>query len=462
MAFGVLADDLTGALDGGLQLYRRGFSVSVYYSAVASELSAEQADIVVLDTESRNVAVDDAVEKTEEAVSLLRKNHIPIMCKKVDSTLRGNPGAELEALLKSAEIDAAVITPALPHTGRTVSDGVLYVHGVPVAGTEFATDPHSPIESSNIREIITKNASLTCIQLNRRSVYRAAKDPEKFLDERLPGELPAVYIADAENGKDLQRVAQFAAGCGDRLLACGSAGLLEHLAACMEASSPAKGSQREVSRTGIRRLLGALIPRITTVRRSAAHSTSRTNGRRPALVVSSSMSEVTRRQIEYVVSRGRVVWIRPEIQDVFKPDTALVDYSRRILQALSEGKHVLFDAGGKRGELPASQTQIAEQSAALQGFLSQLMVAVMKEIRSIDFGGLVITGGETAINVCTSLGACGIRIRGEIEPLVPTGTLIGGMAENLPVITKAGGFGSDAVIEKGCLYLTAAQTSRRL
>ena len=56
-------------------------------------------------------------------------------------------------------------------------------------------------------------------------------------------------------------------------------------------------------------------------------------------------------------------------------------------------------------------------------------------------GAILLTGGETAIAVLRTLGACGLRLAGEIEPGLALGTLAGGPFDGLVVMTKAGGFG---------------------
>jgi uncharacterized protein YgbK (DUF1537 family) len=55
------------------------------------------------------------------------------------------------------------------------------------------------------------------------------------------------------------------------------------------------------------------------------------------------------------------------------------------------------------------------------------------------FGGLIMTGGATAVGVARRLGAAGIELEGEVEAGVPVGALIG--PNPYPVVTKAGGFG---------------------
>ena len=446
MAVGIIADDLTGALDSGLQLYRKGLSVSVLFSNAESELAAGLSQVIVLDTETRNISAGEAVQKIKKAASQLLAHQIPLVYKKLDSTLRGNPGPEIAVILDSFDFDAAVLTPVLPVTGRTVRNGVLYVNGVPIADTEFSKDPLSPIETSDIAEIIARDTALSGIQLDKHALYAAKRDLHSFLETRRAKKKQTVLIADAETNADLRKVSRFVSHNRGKLLPCGSAGLLEHLAA------PRHGVSGEKRRFHFFRRLASAFP---VPRRGPAGRLSCP----PVLIVSSSMSEVTRRQIEFVTERELVVRIKPNDDYIFNTDDAPEVYSEKILSALLHGRNVLLDAGGKREELPDSRETVAGRSAVLQAFLSKVTKEVLKEISGSGLGGLAVTGGETAITVCSGLDSRGIRICGEIEPLVPAGILIGGRAQGLPVVTKAGGFGTDSVFKKTCDYFAKMRRS---
>jgi D-threonate/D-erythronate kinase len=54
-------------------------------------------------------------------------------------------------------------------------------------------------------------------------------------------------------------------------------------------------------------------------------------------------------------------------------------------------------------------------------------------------GGLVLTGGDTAIGVLGAFGVTALELVEEIEAGVPLSMSVGAIA--LPVVTKAGGFG---------------------
>jgi uncharacterized protein YgbK (DUF1537 family) len=61
-------------------------------------------------------------------------------------------------------------------------------------------------------------------------------------------------------------------------------------------------------------------------------------------------------------------------------------------------------------------------------------------------GGLVATGGDIARAVLGALGAGGLNLAGEVEPGVPLG--IADTQPPLPVVTKAGAFGSAQTLSR--------------
>ncbi|HCA1220612.1 TPA: four-carbon acid sugar kinase family protein, partial [Klebsiella pneumoniae] len=55
------------------------------------------------------------------------------------------------------------------------------------------------------------------------------------------------------------------------------------------------------------------------------------------------------------------------------------------------------------------------------------------------------SGGDVAIAVAHALGATGFQIRGRVAECVPYGHFLGGRWSR-PVMTKAGGFGTDTTL----------------
>jgi uncharacterized protein YgbK (DUF1537 family) len=81
-----------------------------------------------------------------------------------------------------------------------------------------------------------------------------------------------------------------------------------------------------------------------------------------------------------------------------------------------------------------------ERDASGSGSIVEALAEVVAGLSDRDlFDTLVLTGGETAVGVARRLGAVGIRLEEEVEPGIPTGSLIG--PSPYRVVTKAGGFG---------------------
>ena len=74
--------------------------------------------------------------------------------KKVDSVLRGQVVAELEAMMPQLGLKRALLVPANPALGRTISDGEYFIHGRPIHKTEFARDAEHPRLSPRVLDLM--------------------------------------------------------------------------------------------------------------------------------------------------------------------------------------------------------------------------------------------------------------------------------------------------------------------
>jgi len=85
---GIVADDLTGAMDSSGYFAHQGLSTVV----ILDPNFSSDADVVVINTNSRAEDPGTARKKIKQAVRSLVGR---VVYKKIDSTLRGNIGAEL-------------------------------------------------------------------------------------------------------------------------------------------------------------------------------------------------------------------------------------------------------------------------------------------------------------------------------------------------------------------------------
>ncbi len=147
---GVIADDLTGAAELGAVGLRHGLRAEI----VRSGRPGGAADLVCVDTDSRSCKPVEAAQRAAAAAKLLRGMGAKWIYKKVDSVLRGNVTAEVEAVMKQLDFKRALLLPANPSLGRVIRSGEYFVHGRPIHRTEFAKDPEYPRRTAHVLRML--------------------------------------------------------------------------------------------------------------------------------------------------------------------------------------------------------------------------------------------------------------------------------------------------------------------
>lgn len=121
----IIADDLTGALDAAAPFAARGLHTRVaLHPGALPEALAAAPRIVAVSTDSREIPPDRAREAVREAVRALPKG--TALFKKVDSRLKGNVAAELDAI----DYRRALVAPAIPAFDRRTRNGHIEGFGV--------------------------------------------------------------------------------------------------------------------------------------------------------------------------------------------------------------------------------------------------------------------------------------------------------------------------------------------
>ncbi|CAN5545087.1 four-carbon acid sugar kinase family protein [soil metagenome] len=389
MQVGIIADDLTGAMDSGAQLARAGYRTAVAFHG--SPLPpAPDLDAVAVDTDSRRLEPEAAAERVREATRKLK--NAGIFYKKLDSTLRGPIVAELEAALEESGRSRAIIAPAFPSTGRTTRGGVQLLDGEPLHETRLAEDPVTPVREAHLPSLLAdagleKVGALGIGYLGVPGRFREVLEGCRWI------------VADATEDAHLKALVETVPDPSEVLWA-GSAGLVVAL-----------GEAYPGSETGM-----------TPVESPVADSR--------ILTVVGSTNPAGCGQLRRLdeSSAAELVPLRS--------DRLLDGYGRATEEALRSCRSALGKGMGVA--LYSTDDEVPEGSAGRIVEALAEVVAVLSDEGSFD--ALVLTGGDTAVHVARRLGAQGILLEGEIEPGVPVGALIGGRSYR--VITKAGGFGA--------------------
>lgn len=221
MTLTILADDLTGACDTGTLFAGPGpVPVTVWPSLPVD------GGVRVVDTETRRASRDEAAARVRAAASAADRYF-----KKIDSTLRGHVGLELDALLGVLDAPGAVVCPAFPAQGRVVVDRTLLIDGVPLSETTLARDPEFPAgargpSASNVIELLRPSLDrpLAWLPLDQ---LRASPAAVAARLRRLAG---MVVVVDAETDGDLDALVAAVSALERPPLLAGSAGLARALA----------------------------------------------------------------------------------------------------------------------------------------------------------------------------------------------------------------------------------------
>lgn len=423
---GVIADDLTGAMDAGVQMLHENKQVRVVLGSDALQSSAEDIDFIVINTQSRNVASTSAYEKVCQALDVFTSSGCNIIYKKIDSTLRGNIGAELQAVIDSGLFDCVLVAPALPYNKRTTRNGLHFVSGIELAKTELAKDPFAPINYSAVAQIINQQFKTEVGLLDLATVRAGSPIISQQITEFITNGTK-VIVADAVEEQDLRLIAKGAGLFPGSKILCGSAGLFQYL----------DYTYAEI--------FGTKNPD-------------------PILVVCGSPAAMSKEQIEYVSkNRQDTVVFKVDITSVASNQVAdtIHDVTRQVLQQLENGQHVVLDAAGSGKEAISEQVlgdrkQLDANSALVLQLISDIAYAA---VTTSQLGALVTLGGDTAVAVTKRLGTRGIDIIGETEPYIPYGKLLGGIGAGMWLITKAGGFGQSDSLDSIIEFLTTRSMS---
>lgn len=421
MRVGIIADDYTGAADTGVQFSKKRLKTSIVRDLKRIEETAERVDVLVFDTESRGDPKEVAYKKVALAAEEFKKTGVEILYKKIDSTLRGNLGVELDAAIDTLNVSAVILCPAYPKNGRITVGGFHLNNQRLIEDTEVAKDPESPVRRSHIPTLIQyqseKKVSLVDIATVSLGVERVKREVVRQLKEG-----NQIVVVDAISQRDLKTIAQTIASLDQPVLVCGSGGLAEELPDAF-----GLGEDREEF----------------------------------VVVIAGSVSEVTAQQIRIAAKTLNVKVVTVDVQRVLMGKEERKLEATRVIDEAEEALHAGRDVVIRLAESLNALEEVKEAGKVL-GLTDREMRTLMGQIlgrtsqailKKGKLCGMVVTGGETAFNVYKALDVLEVRVEEEVLPGIPVVTIVGGQASGTRVVTKAGAFGNEDALVIAIEYL---------
>lgn len=438
-----MADDLTGAGDTGLQYHRAGLRTWILTRFPGEDDSPLPAGVEALavNAGSRHLTPEAARGQAADAARYLLQAGCAEFYLKVDSTLRGNIGAEIRGLLDALGLDMAIVAPAYPDAGRTTVGGFGLIDGTPVALSGYGRDPLVPVTESHVPTLLAL-AGLKPATVDLRTVLGGWEAIAAAIAQARAAGASAVVV-DAVRTEDLAALARAITHGPSGLLPVGSAGL----AAALMAVRPGRGAPLLVDKPG-GRFLGMPLGRV--LGRTA-----------PVLVVSGSPNPTTLEQLKHVGATARLVLL--DVKQMLLTDADQKDWSlhqelamagRQALQGLLAGRDVVVTTAMSADQVARDQElgrELGMTRGQVGNCLAYALGALARHLNSqATLGGVVAAGGETASAVCRALPGERLEIQEEVLPAIPLSRVVG---RNLRLVTKSGGFGSPETLRVVVEYL---------
>ncbi|MEU8707711.1 3-oxo-tetronate kinase [Streptomyces sp. NPDC048565] len=414
---GAIADDFTGATDLATMLVARGHRTVVAVGPDAcsdgrGEAAVRDADAVVVALKSRTAPVEEAVGTSLAALRALRASGCERFyfkyCSTFDSTPRGNIGPVADALLAELGEHRTVVVPSFPATGRTVRDGLLFVHGESLEDSPMRHHPLTPMRDSHLGRLLTPQTGHPVRLVGLDTVREGSDALRTALDA--PELAEALVVVDAVSDDDLVTVS---AATAHLTLVTGAAGLA----------------------------LG-----LTGPHTEAARATPASRPGDPGVVLSGSASSATRAQVAHARAHlpHRKLDLNALRVDFTGTVAGLVAFARRAWDDDPAKPPLIYavdDLGDLEQEAPHQATPASELvELALATCATDLVAAGARR--------LLVAGGETSGAVVTALGIRTLAIGTPIAPGVTWARAEGraqGRDHAVDLALKSGNFGDTAI-----------------
>lgn len=386
----ILADDLTGAADCAARCRQAGLDAAIFVDAPQTVLPT---GAIAFTTDSRYLSPKEAAQRVDTLLpAIVQQLDLTQSCiwyKKIDSTLRGNLGAELDAMLAlttpARQTPCALVCPAFPAQRRGLEDGFLvYAHTLP-------RTLHLPTLLAQQSQRNVAYLPLTTVRAGPGPLAQALTVAREGGAELL--------VVDAMSEEDLETLLTAHTEAAPSALLCGSAGLI-----------------------------GALAKRSSHNREDTSPTSAKLQN--PILVVVGSGSVMAHRQLEFLAQMGaaHLVEIQPvtELEKITPPPTH---------SGQDWVLHLPKPAAGSILEGPAARIHVTRLGDATLYLLNQLATT-----------SLLVVGGDTAIHLLNRLGVNRLQVQAELLPGIPLTTAKDATGRTWSIILKAGNHGDEQTL----------------
>ena len=414
----VIADDLTGS-NATCSLFKKIGLRAASILKLQGDINYD-VDVISYSTASRGLDKEEAYKKVSEAIKILKNKDVLVYNKRIDSTLRGNIGTEINAMLDNLEDDRiAVVIPSYPDSGRIVVNKTMLVNGVLLENSDAGKDPKTPIKTSCVESLVQKDIKYSSTYFTLSDIAQPIEEIAKKIQEAI--KKSRVLIFDAVNNEDIIKISKAVIHSNINIVTVDPGPFTLYYSKELQ-----KKNHLE----------------------------------KKILMVIGSVTATTKKQIEYILQEEDIFLVKMKVEDFFEKETCLKEIER-VISFIKKGiiSYDLFlvttspIGDEKKADLQKLaenlNTTVEEISKIIANTLTETVVKILKETEK--FEGVYSSGGDITIALLEKLKAIGVEIREEVIPLAAYGRIIGGDFPNLKLVSKGGMVGDEKTI-KLCLH----------
>jgi len=412
---GCVADDVTGATDLAINLVKGGMRVVQFMTVPSTDqLQGLDCDAVVVALKSRSLPAQEAVKLSLATIDALRSGGCERFyfkyCSTFDSTEDGNIGPVAEAMLRHLDERKTVVCPAFPAAGRTVYHGHLFVKGQLLSESGMQHHPLNPMTDSNLVRFLGRQTKLK-VGLITTNEIAAGTDQTAAAIQRAVDDGKQLLVTDTCGDEDL---ATIAAAIVDHPLVTGGSGIGRYLPAAWRK----KG------------LIGETVhaPTLPAIKGNA-------------LLIVGSCSEMTQRQVAYMLDRCRS--FRVDVDGLMQDFELQISILQAAVKEIGDQTLMIYSTAAASAIEPIHEkyrrAKVCQTVERFHGRIAEQLVG--------DFGfrKIIVAGGETSGAVMSALGVSKLQIGPEICTGVPWTTTLDD--SEIAVALKSGNFGEESFFE---------------
>lgn len=421
----IIADDLTGANVSNSSLAKNGYKVGTINNT--KEIKRyEKYDALGLHTDSRGLSAKEAYQAVKDKMEQVKGLYVGFYNKRIDSTLRGNLGAELDAMLDcQPKGTLAVVVAPYPDSGKVVIGNYMLVGGVPLELTDVKNDPTSPVHSSKVSGILQEQTERSIGTITVETVMQGKEAiTDSMLSLKAKG--AEIIVVDAFTNDNINVIAQATLALKVPFVAVDPGPFTYYLVKNSDKSELPKTKQKILFTIGS----------VSTI----------------------AISQIARLKAElapYCVKINTLDLLYPkrretEIKRVCDLVLEHLSENRLFLVATMMQKEDKLDLTKVAGELGINKRQASKLISDNVAKIGCEIALAMGE----QLGGVYTSGGDITKAFLELTETTGIQIKDEVIPLAVYGSIMGGKLDKKAIVTKGGLIGDEYTLYQCAEFLS--------